>query len=91
MSTLHGVNVRLAAIGIGAAVFAGYLFNYFRKRYNYWNSPFLEAGRVQQLFVYPIKSCKGVEVSFCNGFRDYSCLDFVLGLLGAGTAKWMAF
>jgi len=68
MNIFQNKNTQLgtvAAISVGA-ILSAYALNHYRKKYNYWNSSFVEAGRVDRLFVYPIKSCKGVEISFLD-------------------------
>jgi hypothetical protein len=65
MLTSQISNTRLAAAigaGLGVSLFTVYVVAKWRRRLNYWNTPFVEAGRVDRLFLYPIKSCKGVEV-----------------------------
>jgi hypothetical protein len=50
--------------GIGATLLTAYAIQHWRKVHNYWNSEFKEVGRVDHLFVYPVKSCRGVEANF---------------------------
>ncbi|CAD5210407.1 unnamed protein product [Bursaphelenchus okinawaensis] len=53
--------------GIGAAgVVTAYLLNKFAKHQRYWNAEYVNVGRVERLFLYPIKSCKPIETSFLD-------------------------
>ena len=52
--------VASAAVGILAGC---YIYKRYRDNYNYWNSEFVSVGVVKDLYVYPIKSCKGLAVS----------------------------
>uniref|UniRef100_A0A915DPD9 Molybdenum cofactor sulfurase middle domain-containing protein n=1 Tax=Ditylenchus dipsaci TaxID=166011 RepID=A0A915DPD9_9BILA len=58
----------LATLGAGTAVFATYLLQSYIRRYLYWNSKFVKAGKVENLWLFPIKSCKGKDVPYldCN-------------------------
>jgi hypothetical protein len=54
----------LAAVATGL-VGAASLAYYIRRvvgRHRYWNSPYVRVGVVERLYVYPIKSCKGISV-----------------------------
>jgi hypothetical protein len=51
----------LATAGAGITVSA-LVLRYFLKRHTYWNSEFVEAGKVDELVIFPIKSCKGIKV-----------------------------
>ncbi|KAI6174555.1 MOSC domain-containing protein [Aphelenchoides bicaudatus] len=89
MTSLQNQNARLAVAvgaGLGASLLAAYALNHWRKQHQYWNSEFKEAGRVDRLFIHPIKSCRGVEVSYVdcsvrgprNGFmsdREFLVID----------------
>ena len=56
----------IASIAAGAVLVSAFYLNYRHKKAaeSYWNSDFIEAGEVSQLFVYPVKSCKPLVVSF---------------------------
>ncbi|KAI6171195.1 MOSC domain-containing protein [Aphelenchoides bicaudatus] len=82
MPSIQDPNTRFAVAvgaGLGASILTILAINRWKKRASYWNSPFLEAGRVDRLFVYPIKSCRGVEVSNVDctlrGPRNGSMID----------------
>jgi hypothetical protein len=71
MGVVQNSHLHLAVgAGIGVSfLIAAYVYSAWRKVHNYWNSEFVEAGRVDRLFVYPIKSCKGNEVDFLIKLR----------------------
>uniref|UniRef100_A0A914CJT1 MOSC domain-containing protein n=1 Tax=Acrobeloides nanus TaxID=290746 RepID=A0A914CJT1_9BILA len=56
------VNSYYWIVGTGLTVSAAFLIQHLWKRYLYWNSKFVQAGTVKQLYVHPIKSCKVKEV-----------------------------
>uniref|UniRef100_A0AC34GWF3 Molybdenum cofactor sulfurase middle domain-containing protein n=1 Tax=Panagrolaimus sp. ES5 TaxID=591445 RepID=A0AC34GWF3_9BILA len=43
-----------------------------RKRYNYWNNEFKEVGSVKDLFLYPIKSAKSMNVEWMDCLKNGS-------------------
>ena len=62
MGVLQDNKIIVASAAVG--VLAGcYIYKRYCDNYNYWNSEFVRAGVVKDLFIYPIKSCKGLAVS----------------------------
>lgn len=45
-----------------ATVATTYFLHRLWRLQRYWNAPFVEAGTVGKLFIFPVKSCKGIEV-----------------------------
>ena len=55
---------RILAASVAAGVLAGcYIYKKYRDNQSYWNSEFVSAGTVKDLYLYPIKSGKGLTVS----------------------------
>ncbi|CAD5214825.1 unnamed protein product [Bursaphelenchus xylophilus] len=53
--------------GLGAAgVATAYFVNKYVKSRRYWNAEYVDVGRVDRAFIYPIKSCKPVETSYLD-------------------------
>ncbi|KAI6240565.1 MOSC domain-containing protein [Aphelenchoides fujianensis] len=52
--------------GVGASLLGLYAWNRYRTNRGHWTAPFEEAGRVERLFIYPLKSGKGVETSYLD-------------------------
>ncbi|KAI6170312.1 MOSC domain-containing protein [Aphelenchoides besseyi] len=72
MGAYEGLRFHLTAsylLGIGAtaaSIFVVYSWNKQRKAQAYWNAPFTLAGRVAQLCLYPVKSCKKIETTYLD-------------------------
>ncbi|KAI6195963.1 hypothetical protein M3Y94_01052000 [Aphelenchoides besseyi] len=66
-SRFHLTASHLLGIGAAAAsIFVVYSWNKHRKAQAYWNVPFKVAGRVAQLCVYPVKSCKKIQTTYLD-------------------------
>lgn len=52
----------LATVGTGLITTFTYLIHRLIKDYLYWNREFVKSGVIEELFIYPIKSCKGKKV-----------------------------
>ncbi|KAI6238448.1 MOSC domain-containing protein [Aphelenchoides fujianensis] len=52
--------------GVGASLLGLYAWNRYRTNRGHGTAPFEEAGRVERLFIYPLKSGKGVETSYLD-------------------------
>ncbi|CAJ0602495.1 unnamed protein product [Cylicocyclus nassatus] len=65
----------LVAAGIGASLLVYYLFKYFKRK---TQSDLIPIGIVKELYVYPIKSCKGINVFsfFCHPLGPVSGENF---------------
>ncbi|KAK0400286.1 hypothetical protein QR680_003440 [Steinernema hermaphroditum] len=55
-------DVRLGLAVASSALIAIPVYQYVRRAYFEWRYPWVEIGKVEHLYVYPIKSCKGNEV-----------------------------
>lgn len=67
----HRTIVTTTAIGCGLLAGFYYLKKYNDKK-NYWNSEFVPVGEVHQLLIYPVKSCKPIQVRYINCYL-YNC------------------
>ncbi|KAI1733129.1 mitochondrial amidoxime-reducing component 1 [Ditylenchus destructor] len=58
--------VALVATGAAGVLAASYILHHYIRRYLYWNSKFVKAGKIDTLQVFPIKSCKGKQVPYID-------------------------
>jgi uncharacterized protein YcbX len=66
MGVLQENRVIVAVTGVSVAAFGIFAFNHFLRQYRYWNSEFKEVGNVKELFLYPIKSGKSMNIEWMD-------------------------